>query len=58
MTVFFNNLLLGEISHFKTHFKSILSNWKTYSYLPKSFCLWETPMFGLPASHNGSLVGN
>lgn len=35
MTTFFNNLLLGELSHFKTYFKRILSSWKIYSLFLK-----------------------
>lgn len=35
MILFFNNSLLGELSHLKTHFKRILSSWKMYQSFPQ-----------------------
>lgn len=39
MTLFFNNLFLGELSHLKTHFKRILSSWKMYQSPPQIILL-------------------
>ena len=39
MTLFFNNLFLGELSHLRTHFKRILSSWKMYQSPPQIILL-------------------